>query len=281
MTSSIQARLKNYARDNKIDFNLVIRLYMQEGVLRRIASSKFAEGFILKGGLLLFSQSHFKSRPTKDIDLLGRNISNEVFFITKTFKEILDIQLEDSLFFHTNGMEMEPITEEAHYQGQRLKVQCSLGNIRTNLKLDIGFGGQIYPNPIEITYPSILDSVGLRLLAYSLESVIAEKFEAMIVLDAKNSRMKDFYDVFELLCKNDIDSDSLKEAIRLTFQSRDTYLPDIPAVFSNGFEKNKRNLQMWESFLNRIKADHIDFKNVIEVIQDRLEPIYQHLKSGE
>lgn len=176
---------------------------------------------------------------------------------------------------------MEPITEEAHYQGQRLKVQCSLGNIRTNLKLDIGFGGQIYPNPIEITYPSILDSVGLRLLAYSLESVIAEKFEAMIVLDAKNSRMKDFYDVFELLCKNDIDSDSLKEAIRLTFQSRDTYLPDIPAVFSNGFEKNKRNLQMWESFLNRIKADHIDFKNVIEVIQDRLEPIYQHLKSGE
>ena len=147
---------------------MVSRLYMQEGVLRRIASSKFAEGFILKGGLLLFSLSHFKSRPTKDIDLLGRNIPNDDFLLTKALKEILTIQIEDGLVFHTNEMELESITEGAEYQGQRLKIQCNLGNIRTNLKLDIGFGDKIYPHPIGMTYPSILDSSGIKLLAYSL-----------------------------------------------------------------------------------------------------------------
>lgn len=103
----------------------------------------------------------------------------------------------------------------------------------------------------------------------------------MIVLDAMNSRMKDFYDIFEMLSNHDIDSDSLKEAIRLTFHTRNTSLPTIPAIFTEGFEKNERNIQMWGSFLNRIKADHIVFEKVIELIKNRLEPIYQNLKNGE
>jgi hypothetical protein len=187
---------------------------MQEGVLRRIASSNFSEGFILKGGLLLFSLSHFKSRPTKDIDLLGRNIPNDVFFLTKAFKEILSIKFEDGLLLHTKGLKLEPITEGAEYQGQRLKVRCNLGNIRTILKLDIGFGDKVYPNP-------------------------------------------------------------------MTFQTRNTRLPNAPAIFTEEFKRDKRNIQLWETFLDRINADHISFGKVIELIRNNLSPIYQSLKSKE
>ena len=218
---------------------------MQEGVLRRIASSGYAEAFILKGGLLLFSISLFKSRPTKDIDLLGKNMPGDDLHLKQTMKEILSIQIEDGLVFHTDDIELESITEGAEYQGQRLKVQCNPGNIRTVLKIDIGFGDRIYPNPVMMTYPTLLNSFGVTLLAYSLESVVAEKFEAMIVLDARNSRMKDFYDIHEILSKHHIADDSLVEAIRLTLQTRRTNLPDAPAIFTDDFRKNDRNIRMW------------------------------------
>ena len=180
LTDSIQARLRNLARQEKKDFVLVSRLYMQEGILRRIGSSAYAESFHLKGGLLLYSISGFKSRPTLDIDLLGSNIPRDEGLIRTILSEILSSKQEDGLSFDTQSMSLQGITERADYHGQRLKVLCRLGSIRTNLKLDIGFGDIVFPGPIQMEYPTLLGSESFKISAYSLESVIAEKFEAII-----------------------------------------------------------------------------------------------------
>lgn len=126
-------------------------------------------------------------------------------------------------------------------------------------------------------YPTLLDTESFKISAYSLESVIAEKFEAMIVLDVRNSRMKDFYDIYDILMNGHIDSTVLKEAVRLTFERRRTILPEDPAIFQDGFSSDPRNLQLWKAFLNRIKAEQIEFSVTIEVVTRQLQPIYRSL----
>ena len=277
LQASIQAKLRNIAKAKGKDFVLVSRLYMQEGVLRRIALSRFAMSFCLKGGLLLYSISGFTSRPTQDIDLLGSDIPHDEVTIRAIIEEILSIQVEDGLLFRTETITLQKITEGADYHGQRLKVECRLGTIRTNLKLDIGFGDLIYPGPLQMDYPTLLETNSFKISAYSLESVIAEKFDAMIVLDARNSRMKDFYDIYTLLTKHDIQPSTLNKAIKLTIQQRNTNTPKFPAVFQERFAEDPRNLQLWDAFLSRIKADVIDFSSVIQVIKESLEPIYKEM----
>jgi hypothetical protein len=251
LQASIKARLLNLAKAEGKDFVLISRLYMQEGVLRRIGLSEYAGSFCLKGGLLLYSISGFTSRPTQDIDLLGSNIPHEEAKIRDILKEILSIQVKDGLLFSTSTMTLQDIIEGADYNGQRLKVECRLGTIRTNLKLDIGFGDVIYPGPLHMDYPTLLD--------------------------ARNSRMKDFYDIYDLLTKHDIQLSTLNKAIKLTIQQRKTHTPESPAIFRESFAENPRNLQLWQSFLSRIKADNIEFSLVIQTIRRQLEPIYQEM----
>ena len=279
LSASILARLKNFSKDSGLDYTLVSRLYMQEGLLRRLSLSSYSESFYLKGGLLLYSLSGFSSRPTQDIDLLGSSISGDEIELRETIREILSFNTGDGLFFDTDSMVFTDITEGADYSGKRIKVLCTLGNMRTNLKLDIGFGDKVYPAPVEMDYPEILSKQSFKIYAYSLESVIAEKFEAMIVLDASNSRMKDFYDVYQILKKENISEKLLSEAISQTFQTRHTILPDNPAIFSSDFSEDSRNLNMWNAFLKRIKSVDIPLNIVMSEIKKNLEPIYIALRT--
>lgn len=123
-------------------------------------------------------------------------------------------------------------------------------------------------------YPPLLENESIRITAYSLESVIAEKFDDMIVLDARNSRMKDFYDIYDILTNHRIDQTALEEAIRLTFNTRQTILPMAPAIFQDGFSSDPRNLKLWKGFLNRIKAEEIGLAQVMNKITEQLYPIY-------
>ena len=276
--ASIQARLRQIAISESKDFVLIIRLYMQEGVLRRISRSKYADSFYLKGGLLLFSLSGFKGRPTKDIDLLGSKIPGDQTQIKRIVSQILAIPAEDGLIYAIDSMTLEEITEGADYQGQRLKIECHLGNIRTNLKIDIGFGDVIFPEPMQMEYPTLLESESIIVSAYSLESVISEKFEAMIALDARNSRMKDFYDIHGILSTRTIDQKSMEEAVRLTLKTRQTFLPAAPAIFQETFASDPRNQQLWTAFLEQIKTDPIEFQKVLSVIKKNLLPIYRKIR---
>jgi len=278
IADSVKARLRNLARKEKKDYVLITRLYMQEGILRRIGTSEYSESFCLKGGLLLYSISGFTSRPTMDLDLLGLNIPRGENQFRSILTEILSINSEDGLIFDIDSLNLQEIIEGADYHGQQLKVLSRLGSIRTNLKLDIGFGDTIYPGPVKMEYPTLLDTESILISAYSLESVVAEKFDAMIVLDARNSRMKDFYDIYDILTNHRIDAAALEKAIRLTFNTRRTILPAGPAIFQGDFSSDQRNLQLWKGFLNRIKSEPIDFTTVITEITRQLLPIYKSIR---
>lgn len=145
--------------------------------------------------------------------------------------------------------------------------------------MDIGFGDVVTPAPQTMDYPILIDDLPApTIYAYSLETVVAEKFEAMIALSVDNSRMKDFFDVYRILKYQDIDDDILSQAIEATFSTRQTQLVEVPAFFTAEFAKDKKRNNNWKAFLKRIKwKEDLNFEEVCFYIIDRLKPYYELL----
>jgi hypothetical protein len=165
-SASIRAKLHNLARKENIDLNVLMVLYMQERALYRLSQSSYRDNFVLKGGLLLFAHNGFKGRPTQDMDLLGKQISNDINTIQKIFKEILNQDFKDGITFSLDTMTIENITEDAKYSGVRIRIRCLLGNAANILSIDIGFGDVIVPKPLEMQFPCILDSEPVQMLMF-------------------------------------------------------------------------------------------------------------------
>ena len=259
-------------------------LYCQERLLYRLSISTYQNKFLLKGGLFLFSLTGFSARPTVDIDFLAKYTSNEIENIKKIFIEVCSIEgKEDGLFFDTASITSTRIKEDADYEGVRIKIPVSLDRSTKNLQLDIGFGDIIVPKPEEIDFPILLNMESPKIFAYSIESVIAEKFEAMISLSTINSRMKDFYDIYILSDTRDFDGRTLQEAIIQTFSRRGTGFEKNHPVFQIEFYSDSgRNVQ-WHAFLNRlgIKGE-LTFEKVMLRLHQLLLPIYnKNLKEDE
>jgi predicted nucleotidyltransferase component of viral defense system len=215
-SASIKARLMNIARAEKIDFDSLLLRYFQERLLYRLSISNFSDCFVLKGGLLLICLKMPKCRPTKDIDFLAEQIKNDINEIENIFKRISEIQCDDGVKFISSSIVSERIKEDADYEGIRLKIDGTLGQVRKRLQVDIGFGDIIIPEATSVEFPSLLEDLP-KVKAYSVESIISEKFEAMIKLAMANSRMKDFYDVYFLSSSHNFRSNELKKAIETTF----------------------------------------------------------------
>ncbi|WP_051330738.1 nucleotidyl transferase AbiEii/AbiGii toxin family protein, partial [Aneurinibacillus terranovensis] len=245
--------------------------------LYRLSISEYRDKFVLKGGLFLFSLTQFKARPTKDIDFLARQIANDIEYIKETFEKICNLPIEeDGVHFDSTGITAERIKEDADYEGVRIKIPSLLGKMRKVLQLDIGFGDVIVPKPQVIDYPVLLNMESPNIQAYSTESVISEKFEAMITLSVVNSRMKDFYDIYTLLTTENFDGRVLMEAVFETFQRRGTQVEREHPVFSEAFAKDEARVRQWKAFLRRIGiADTLDFHEVMLKITKFLLPIYQ------
>lgn len=275
--ASIFARLKNIANESRRNFNTILLLYMQERFLYRLSISKYNEKFILKGGLLLFSMTEFKGRPTRDIDFLAESIPNEIENIKKAFIDICEIQDNDGIRYDTDSIKIERIKKDANYQALRVHIKSYLGNARENIQIDIGFGDIIIPKPMYSDYPVLLDSSVPRIKVSSVESIISEKFEAMITFSITNSRMKDFYDVYMLLETKDINGEILQTAIEETFFKRNSKILQNSIVFSEEFAKDKeRNIQ-WSAFIRRIEVKNLDFIYVMGKIREFLLPVYKSL----
>lgn len=275
--ASIVARLKNVAKQNKKNYDSIFLLYCQERLLYRLSISEYKSKFLLKGGLFLFSLTKFSARPTLDIDFLANYISNEIKNIQKAFIDICSIEvLEDGLVFDIDGITATRIKEEADYEGVRIKVPVSLGRSRKQLQLDIGFGDIIVPKPAEIEFPILLDMENPKILAYSIESVIAEKFEAMVSLSTVNSRMKDFYDIYILSETRNFDGRVLQEAIFETFTRRGTSFEKHHPVFTENFYTDPERNQQWQAFLKRLGIEKsISFESVMLRLNTLLFPIYE------
>ncbi len=232
-SASVRARLLNLARSTGRDFQELTVRYTVERFLSRLAESEHRERFILKGAMLYIPWKLDNKRTTMDLDLLGFG-NPDMENLKTVFQEICDTAIEDDgLIFNKDTVTVAQIREESVYDGVRIIVRVHLGAMPIRLQVDVGFGDQIVPAPQSAEFPALLAEHGPIIRSYSPETVIAEKFNAMIVLGMANSRMKDYFDIWMLSRNFTIEADVLREAIRQTFEKRHTELPlDEPIALS-------------------------------------------------
>lgn len=250
---SIRTRLLNLAKEEKQEYMKVLVRYLHERLLFRISASPYKSHFLLKGSSLLFALDGFKARPTIDIDLLGERISNDRDNLKEVFQKVCAIECEDDgVRFDATSLELEPIAVEKKYPGTSVKVVAHLDTIVQQVSVDIGFGDVVTPYPLSLDYPLLLPDVpAVELYAYSLETLIAEKFHAMVDRDESNSRMKDFFDVYQLFANHEIDKELLAEAIVGTFKNRNTPYRENLALFTDKFATDATRNIWWKAFLKR------------------------------
>ena len=263
-------KLLHQAQKNNLDFNTLLKRYLQERFLYRLSKSAYKDNFILKGGLLLITIDIPASRPTMDIDLLTHKLDEAK--VTEAFKEILAIEYTDGVTFDSASVQSEPITKDGAYQGTRLKFKAYFNGSRNDMSIDLGLGDYVI-NPREITFPTILHEDSPILTAYSLETIIAEKLEAMAKLLYANSRMKDFYDIYTILNTHTLSKETLAKAIKGTFEHRQTPLKDLSIIFSADFSNSANKQTQWTAFLtkNKITNAPAQFKDVIKGMQEKLQ----------
>lgn len=277
---SVKAKLLNLSKAEGVPYQPLLIRYVQERLLYRLAQSKYKNRFYLKGGALLYAHEQLKARPTLDIDFLGNSINNDKKIIEEAFSEICSISCkEDGIVFDTGTIETEEINENRVYKGIRLHVTAQLDTVRQKIAMDIGFGDVITPEPQELEYPLLLDGLpAVSIMAYSLETVVAEKFQAMIELSENNSRTKDFYDLYTLLYNNTLDNDMLEKAIYTTLKNRGTVYEENHPLFSDNFPKNPRFQMLWKGFIKKIGKTEPDFKITVSLIKEKLFSYWEKYK---
>ncbi len=280
--------IKNYGKSNRdkllnlakltkgADYNMILLRFVQERFLYRLSLSAYRENFFLKGGALLFAHERFTARPTRDMDFLGDHISRDKENIKRIMREICSIVCEeDGVTFECGEEEiwLEDITVEKEYNGTRVHMTAHMDTIKQPFSTDVGFGDVIVPEPVNLDYPLLLEDLPeVNVAAYSLETVVAEKFQTMIDRGIINSRMKDFFDVYTILKSEKVDNGLLKEAVAEVFENRGTKRDPDSVVFSDGFAQDPMRLTMWKAYLKKIKyKEELPFGEVMGLIKDRLK----------
>lgn len=246
--ASVRARLLNLSKQRGEDFTLTLVRYVAEGFLHRLSQSKHAQSFILKGALLLAVQTDRPYRPTRDIDFLRLGDASK----ESLYQAVVEIAQmpgdDDGLVFDVDSMTIEEIREAEEYGGWRASMRVLLGTARIPLQIDVAFGDAVVPGTVEVEYPALLKSTGPRIRAYPVETMIAEKVEALVKLGITNSRMKDFYDLIVIAEGFELSGPLLAQAFRATFARRDTPLPQVaPIALTDDFARAKGDA--WRAFL--------------------------------
>ncbi|MBW2059861.1 MAG: nucleotidyl transferase AbiEii/AbiGii toxin family protein [Deltaproteobacteria bacterium] len=270
IAASVRQQLLNMIRESGEDPNLIWTRYAIERLLYRLSVSSHARNFVLKGAQLFLVWTGHLYRPTIDLDLLGRGESSSEY-ITELFREVCSIQVEfDGLVFDPESVKVASIREDQEYQGQRVALMASLGKARIPVQVDIGFGDVVTPKSEVVTYPTLLDSPPLRVLACPRETVVAEKFQAMVMLGIANSRMKDFYDQYVMARDFTFDGRTLAQAIRATFKRRKTDIPiEPPLSLTDEFGNDEVKLVQWKAFIRKsgLEGDVPELPEVLSVLR--------------
>ena len=256
--ASVRALLQNKAKETNRPFAEVLQYYGMERFLYRFSRSKYADRFVLKGALMFTVWQVPERRTTLDIDFWTR-YDNQIATIEKVIKGVCDLAVTpDGLVFDSKTVKGQKIKEEADYEGGvRVKFRGFLERSRIAMQIDVGFGDVIYPEPKVIDYPVILDLPKPHLKGYTVESVVSEKFEAMVKLGLLNSRMKDFYDIWLMMRQFHFDRSNLAEALKRTFGHRKTPLPEHKPLFAEEIYDEKSDRQtLWKAFLKKGDIKH-------------------------
>ena len=274
---SVKTKLLNLMNSSGYKYMYLLARYFNERLLYRVSVSPYRENFLLKGGSLLYALNGLETRPTIDIDFMAQRISRDREHLEKVFREILSIEcLEDGVAFDVDGLRSEPITVEKEYPGSRFFVTAKMDTIVYPMSMDVGFGDVVTPGPVTVDFPLLLQDVpSINIQAYSLETIVAEKFHAMVERDVNNSRMKDFFDCYQILTTKELDDEMLYEAIKATFDNRELAYNTNLQLFNDDFCTDEVRLKRWEVFLKKIQwKESLSFANVMAVIIVRLKGLY-------
>ena len=267
MGASVRQRLLNYAKANSRPFAEVLQYYAMERFLYRLSMSPHVEAFTLKGALLLTAWQAPISRPTMDIDLLGRT-DNAVEAIVALMREVSQAEVtDDGIVFDPSSFAGEVIREDADYAGVRTTFVGRVDSARVHMQIDIGFGDVMTPGPETLTYPTILDFPAPTLSGYSRETVVAEKLQALVQLRMLNTRMKDYFDLWLLTRQPELSREVLVEAIKRTFANRGMELDLEPVGLSSAFGNDPAKQMQWSAFVKRARLTEAPAK-LSEVVEE-------------
>ena len=258
----LKDKLKNISKEKKVDFNTLLRLYIYDRFIERLSVSKYKDNFILKGGFYLSTLFGVENRTTMDIDTAFRNANFNEETIVKMIEEIVSIEIDDNAKLSYLGI--SPIRDEDEYGGFRADIQIEIDNIKEKFHIDIATGDPITPKEINYKYKPILGDSYVKLWAYNIETVLAEKIETILSRVELNGRMRDFYDIYLIYTKdwNNINLEHFRKAIEKTFSKRE-YVGEpllvLDLIMDSNILKNR-----WKSYQKRYEyARNIDFDEIL------------------
>ncbi len=275
LAASVRQRLTELARKQGEDFQLVLTRYVIERLLYRLSRSEYGGEFVLKGAMLFRLWADQPHRPTRDLDLLSKG-ENSPARLAHVFQDVCRLIVEDDgLTFDPGGVTAEQIKEDQEYEGVRVHCEARLGHAQIDLQIDVGFGDAVTPRAVEVPYPTILAFPAPMLRVYPRETVVAEKFQAMVALGIANSRMKDFFDLWLLSRMFSFDGSVLCRAIEATFRRRHTPLPpEPPLALTAQFGTDAAKVKQWAAFLKKGKLDAggMTLEQVCAILREFLMP---------
>lgn len=283
-SAAVKARLLKMAREQNLDFQRLLERYALQRFLARLTASAHRGRFMLKGAQLYSLWTEQPHRPTRDLDLLGE-MDNDLAAVTSVMREICMTPVAgDGLRYDADSVRVGEIREGQSYQGVRVQLRAHLGKARFQLQIDIGFGDAVTPAPIQISLPPILDGLEpIQMPAYTIETVVAEKIEALVSIGAANSRMKDFYDLWEFSRRFAFDGALLATAVGNTFRRRRTAFPETtPVALTAEYAQSTTAVSYWNGFLHSAGlADGVpEFGEVIEKLALFITPLLGAARQG-
>lgn len=248
-SAQLKGRLKNLATQHHADARTLMRLYMMERFLERISASDYRDNFVIKGGILVTSLIGVALRSTMDIDTTIKNLNLSDEDIRRIVDEIGTIDLQDDVKFQVK--QLSRVMDEMDYPGIRVTMNAFLGNMPVPMKIDISTDDVITPCEIHHQYKLLLEDRSILLWSYNLETLLSEKLQTVLARGQLNTRMRDFYDLYELsrIYQDKIDTATLKSAFKATCAKRDTQnlLQDAPKVITK-IQQDNNLMSLWESY---------------------------------
>jgi predicted nucleotidyltransferase component of viral defense system len=269
----IKGRIKSVAKQNNADARTLMRIYMKERFLERLAQSEYRDNFIIKGGILVTAMIGVAHRSTMDIDTSMKNLNLSAEDALRVVNQVKDIDLDDGVSFEVK--DVSNIMDEMEYPGIRVTMNANVGRLITPLKIDISTGDVITPRAIEFNYDLLLEDRSISLWSYNLETILAEKLQTVLARGILNTRMRDFYDIRMLLdtYEDKVNKAVLKDAFAATCKKRGTdHLQEQAEEIIKIIEADEQLQVLWRAYQKKYSyAAEIDYASVISGVRKLMD----------
>lgn len=269
----IKGRIKSVAKQNNADARTLMRIYMMERFLDRLAQSEYRDNFIIKGGILVTAMIGVAHRSTMDIDTSMKNLNLSAEDALRVVNQVKDIDLDDGVSFDVK--DVSNIMDEMEYPGIRVTMNANVGKLITPLKIDISTGDVITPRAIEFNYDLLLEDRSISLWSYNLETILAEKLQTVLARGILNTRMRDFYDIRMLLdtYEDKVNKAVLKDAFAATCKKRGTdHLQEQAEGIIKIIDADEQLQVLWRAYQKKYSyAAEIDYASVISGVRKLMD----------